>query len=138
MRHLQIILLSAFLTPGMVMAKCPPSPCYAITFETTTCVPNIDVEESFPGARLSIKPLGIREVSCIPEARLFLKPGEVPTRIAELKDYYYQVWSHQPCRPFGAKPVTLFLSARCCDTKPHKGECTVKTPVLKDLPPWAQ
>lgn len=118
-------------------ASCVRQPCYALTFETLSCKAETDVENRYPGARITVKPLRLREVACMPDYPLLLNSQPPPTDVVTATNYYYHVWSHEPCLAF-RKPVTLFVSDRCCDVVPPSGECTIKEPVLKDLPPWAQ
>lgn len=127
-----VLFVAVVVACDVAGASCPARSCFAITFETLGCKAENDVNNRYPGARLTVKPLELKEVACDPDARL---RNDAPPAAAT--EYYYQVWSGDPCRAFG-KPVTLFIPDRCCDTIPLTDSCTIKERVLQDLPPWAQ
>ncbi len=138
MRRHSIVVAAALFAAQVAAAKCPYSACYAITFDTLECVVENDINDSFPGARLKIKPLKIREVACGPDYPLLLKDKEIPGQVEKATEYFYQLYSRDSCGPFRGKSVTMFLERECCDTTPATGACAKRVPTLKDLPPWAQ
>jgi hypothetical protein len=118
-------------------AKCPYRPCYAVTFDTLQCTAENEVNDTFPGAHLRIKPSKIREVACGPTYPM--RPdNETSERVANTSDYFYHLYSPDPCASFRNRSVTMFLEFECCDTVPAEGACAKKVQTLKDLPPWAQ
>ena len=136
-RHSIVVAVLTVATQG-AMAKCPYSPCFAITFDTLECIDENEINDSFPGARLKIKPLKIREVACGPDYPLLLKDKEPPAQVAKASEYFYHLYSRDPCGSFRNRPVTMFLERECCDTVPATGACAKNVQSLKDLPPWAQ
>ena len=137
MRRHSIVVAVLFAAQAAV-AKCPYSPCYAITFDTLECVAENDINDSFPGARLKIKPLKVREVACGPDYSLLLKNNDIPEQVAKTSEYFYHLYSRDSCGAFRGRTVTMFLERECCDTVPATGACAKRVQSLKDLPPWAQ